>query len=122
MLLVLYYLEKQSFLVRFYCHFKKTIVLVIEIYRIIKKEKVKKEPNNCNKTYTVTQASAYASDDGVLTEKIIDARVEDMIRAHQRKMLWLRETKKSEGGADKYTSLKNLSVFTPPTTSVSNTQ
>ncbi|KAJ8260224.1 hypothetical protein GJAV_G00178520 [Gymnothorax javanicus] len=35
------------------------------------------------------QAAAYSSEDGVLTEAMIDARVEDAIRQHQQKMDWL---------------------------------
>lgn len=37
------------------------------------------------------QASTYASADGILTEHILDARVNDMIRQHRQKIEWLRE-------------------------------
>lgn len=33
---------------------------------------------------------AYASEDGVLTEAMMDARVRDAIRQHQQKMQWLK--------------------------------
>lgn len=36
------------------------------------------------------QAMAYASEDGVLTEAMMDARVQDAIRQHQQKMQWLK--------------------------------
>ncbi|NXC12147.1 ATD3A protein, partial [Corythaeola cristata] len=36
------------------------------------------------------QAAAYASEDGVLTEAMIDARVADAVRQHQQKMEWLK--------------------------------
>ncbi|NP_001089330.1 ATPase family AAA domain-containing protein 3-A [Xenopus laevis] len=36
------------------------------------------------------QAAAYASEDGILTEAMIDARVADAIRQHQQKMAWLK--------------------------------
>lgn len=36
------------------------------------------------------QAAAYSSEDGVLTEAMIDARVDDAIKQHQQKMDWLR--------------------------------
>lgn len=36
------------------------------------------------------QAAAYASEDGVLTEAMIDARVADAVRQHQQKMMWLK--------------------------------
>ncbi|XP_069466230.1 ATPase family AAA domain-containing protein 3-A [Ambystoma mexicanum] len=36
------------------------------------------------------QAAAYASEDGVLTEAMIDARVADAVRQHQQKMVWLK--------------------------------
>lgn len=36
------------------------------------------------------QASAYASDDGVLTEKLIDRNMEESLRQHAQKMDWLR--------------------------------
>ncbi|XP_039538454.1 ATPase family AAA domain containing 3 [Pimephales promelas] len=35
------------------------------------------------------QAAAYASEDGVLTEAMIDARVDEAVRQHQQKMDWL---------------------------------
>uniref|UniRef100_A0AAY4AZN9 AAA+ ATPase domain-containing protein n=1 Tax=Denticeps clupeoides TaxID=299321 RepID=A0AAY4AZN9_9TELE len=35
------------------------------------------------------QAAAYSSEDGVLTEAMIDARVEDAVRQHMQKMDWL---------------------------------
>lgn len=35
------------------------------------------------------QAAAYSSEDGVLTEGMIEARVEDAIRQHRQKMDWL---------------------------------
>ncbi|KAG9482314.1 hypothetical protein GDO78_011156 [Eleutherodactylus coqui] len=43
------------------------------------------------------QAAAYASEDGVLTEAMIDARVADAIRQHQQKMEWLKAEGKEEG-------------------------
>ncbi|KAM4015414.1 ATPase family AAA domain-containing protein 3A [Anomaloglossus baeobatrachus] len=43
------------------------------------------------------QAAAYASEDGVLTEAMIDARVADAIRQHQQKMEWLKAEGKGEG-------------------------
>ncbi|XDV23148.1 hypothetical protein PO909_027852 [Leuciscus waleckii] len=34
-------------------------------------------------------AAAYASEDGVLTEAMIEARVDEAVRQHQQKMDWL---------------------------------
>lgn len=36
------------------------------------------------------QAAAYASEDGVLTEAMIDARVADAVQQHRQKMEWLK--------------------------------
>lgn len=36
------------------------------------------------------QAMAYASEDGVLTEAMMDARVQDAMQQHQQKMQWLK--------------------------------
>lgn len=36
------------------------------------------------------QAMAYASEDGVLTEAMMDARVQDAIQQHRQKMQWLK--------------------------------
>lgn len=36
------------------------------------------------------QAAAYASEDGVLTEAMIDARVADAVQQHKQKMEWLK--------------------------------
>jgi ATPase family AAA domain-containing protein 3A/B len=33
---------------------------------------------------------AYASEDGVLTEAMMDARVQDAVQQHQQKMQWLK--------------------------------
>lgn len=35
------------------------------------------------------QAAAYSSEDGVLTEAMIDARVDDAVKQHRQKMDWL---------------------------------
>lgn len=43
------------------------------------------------------QAAAYASEDGVLTEAMIDARVVDAIQQHKQKMEWLKAEGKEEG-------------------------
>lgn len=36
------------------------------------------------------QAMAYSSEDGVLTEAMMDARVQDAVQQHQQKMQWLK--------------------------------
>lgn len=41
----------------------------------------------CNRCF---QAAAYSSEDGVLTEAMIDARVDDAVKQHLQKMDWLR--------------------------------
>ncbi|KAG9260715.1 ATPase family AAA domain-containing protein 3A [Astyanax mexicanus] len=38
------------------------------------------------------QAAAYSSEDGVLTEAMIDARVDDAVRQHAQKMNWLQDS------------------------------
>ncbi|XP_076124512.1 ATPase family AAA domain containing 3 [Alosa pseudoharengus] len=43
------------------------------------------------------QAAAYSSEDGVLTEAMIDARVEEAIRQHRQKMDWLHTEATGEG-------------------------
>ncbi|XP_043188846.1 ATPase family AAA domain-containing protein 3A homolog [Amphibalanus amphitrite] len=43
------------------------------------------------------QAAAYASEDGVLTEKMVMDRVEDAIRQNRKKMEWLSEEERREG-------------------------
>ncbi|XP_078095046.1 ATPase family AAA domain containing 3 [Mustelus asterias] len=52
------------------------------------------------------QAAAYASEDGVLTEAMIDSRVTDAIRQHKQKMEWL----KSEGRE----KTKDMEHLVPP--------
>ncbi|XP_057305037.1 ATPase family AAA domain-containing protein 3-A-like [Hydractinia symbiolongicarpus] len=49
------------------------------------------------------QASTYASKDGVLTNEILDARVNDMIKQHKQKIDWLKED-----------STENISYLEPP--------
>ncbi|XP_039583501.1 ATPase family AAA domain-containing protein 3A isoform X1 [Passer montanus] len=45
------------------------------------------------------QAAAYASEDGVLTEAMMDARVADAVRQHRQKMEWLK-TEGAEGSRE----------------------
>lgn len=59
------------------------------------------------------QAAAYASEDGILTEAMIDARVDDAVRQHKQKMEWLKaEAKEGEKGASK-NPLQHLLEGTP---------
>ena len=55
------------------------------------------------------QASAYASEDGVLTEAMIDARVDDAIRAHKKKILWQERQERGE----KLQAGENMAVIPP---------
>lgn len=45
--------------------------------------------HECLRLHVTLQAAAYSSEDGVLTEAMIDARVDDAIKQHQQKMDWL---------------------------------
>ncbi|NWI70611.1 ATD3B protein, partial [Todus mexicanus] len=54
------------------------------------------------------QAAAYASEDGVLTEAMIDARVADAVQQHKQKMEWL---KTEDAEASKGTSRNPLLPF-----------
>lgn len=67
----------------------------------------------------VFQAAAYASADGILTEKMVDEKVDDTIRAHQKKILWRSEQEESKHGTVSKAgalplSAKDLAAFTPP--------
>uniref|UniRef100_A0A914GZI4 AAA+ ATPase domain-containing protein n=1 Tax=Globodera rostochiensis TaxID=31243 RepID=A0A914GZI4_GLORO len=53
------------------------------------------------------QASAYASDDGVLTEEMIDANTAEVLRQHQRKMEWLAGERAVVGGGNTNSSLNS---------------
>lgn len=46
------------------------------------------------------QAAAYASEDGTLTEAMMDARVADAVQQHQQKMEWLK-AEGMEAGKDR---------------------
>nr|XP_033777812.1 ATPase family AAA domain-containing protein 3 isoform X1 [Geotrypetes seraphini] len=59
------------------------------------------------------QAAAYASEDGILTEAMIDARVTDAIRQHQQKMEWLKTEGKELSKESSKGSLLPLSEGTP---------
>uniref|UniRef100_A0A8C3QSH4 ATPase family AAA domain containing 3A n=1 Tax=Cyanoderma ruficeps TaxID=181631 RepID=A0A8C3QSH4_9PASS len=62
----------------------------------------------CAEVSLSPQAAAYASEDGVLTEAMIDARVADAVRQHRQKMEWL----KTEGAeATKGTARNPLLPF-----------
>lgn len=67
--------------------------------------------------FSLLQAAAYASDDGILTEKMIDERVQDSIKQHIKKVKWQEEqdAKSKEQLGSGYTSIKDASVTKPPT-------
>jgi hypothetical protein len=72
--------------------------------------------------FVIVQAGAYASSDGILTEKMVDEKVDDSIRAHQKKIMWRSEQEKSEHGSTAKAgalplSAKDLAAFTPPSSS-----
>eukprot|EP00105_Crassostrea_gigas_P014828 XP_011431633.1 PREDICTED: ATPase family AAA domain-containing protein 3 [Crassostrea gigas] len=63
------------------------------------------------------QATAYASEDGVLTEQMIDDRVNDAVRQHKKKDLWQneQEVKEEQELGAAYTSEKDRAAdITPP--------
>ena len=64
----------------------------------------------------ILQAAAYASEDGVLTEKMIDEKVEDSVHQHAKKVNWQQEQEavinKDTGPA--YISQKAASMVLPP--------
>lgn len=62
------------------------------------------------------QAAAYASEDGVLTEKMARDRCYDAIRQHKQKVEWQSEQEKKEFKSI-YHSSKNLSSYVPTTSS-----
>lgn len=62
----------------------------------------------------MTQAAAYASDDGILTEKMIDEKVADSLIAHAKKVAWQREQETRADTSTNYVSTKDASAFTPP--------
>ena len=66
------------------------------------------------------QASAYASEDGILTEVMIDERVDDALIAHRKKVAWQRD-QSVPGSAPTlpkagamYKSSKDMSTYQPP--------
>lgn len=70
----------------------------------------------------ILQAAAYASSDGILTEKMVDEKVDDTIRAHQKKIMWRSEQEDSKHGSASKAgvlplSAKDLAAFTPPKSS-----
>ncbi len=61
----------------------------------------------------------YASESGVLSEQMIDERVADALRAHEKKVTWQEEQEGSgdpaaAGTRGHFRSAKDLSSFTPP--------
>lgn len=58
------------------------------------------------------QATAYASEDGILTEKMIDEKVKDAIRAHAKKIRWRSEQERELQGDSAFVSQKDSAVFT----------
>lgn len=63
------------------------------------------------------QAAAYASEDGVLTEKMARDRCYDAIKQHKQKVEWQSEQERKEFKSISYHSSKNLSSYVPTTTS-----
>ncbi|KAK6176224.1 hypothetical protein SNE40_014548 [Patella caerulea] len=57
------------------------------------------------------QAKAYASEDGVLTQKMIDAIVADAVAQHTKKVNWQKEQELRNTGAPEYISVKDAASF-----------
>lgn len=55
------------------------------------------------------QASAYGSPDGVLTEDMMDERVEEAVRQHEQKVVWHQTEPVNETSASTTTTEKNKS-------------
>lgn len=68
--------------------------------------------------FLLLQAAAYASDDGILTEKMIDEKVADSLIAHTKKVSWQKEQETRGDTSASYVSSKDASAFTPPSTRV----
>ena len=68
----------------------------------------------CSSIISFFQATAYASEDGILTEKMIDARVIDALRAHQKKAVWLADEEGSDASRKSGKSSKDASTYVPP--------
>ena len=63
------------------------------------------------------QATAYASADGILTEKMVDEIVAEAVRAHKKKFDWRIEQESKVGSTSSLPrSAKDMAAFTPPAT------
>ncbi|XP_064610548.1 ATPase family AAA domain-containing protein 3-B-like [Liolophura sinensis] len=61
------------------------------------------------------QASAYASEDGILTEEMIDEKVSDAVKQHSKKVRWQQEQDvRLLGNLKDFKTAKDASTFTPP--------
>ncbi|CAH1775223.1 unnamed protein product [Owenia fusiformis] len=63
------------------------------------------------------QATAYASENGLVTEKMIDERVKDALTGHEKKVHWQQDQiAKGHTSSDEpiYKSIKDSSTYTPP--------
>ena len=66
------------------------------------------------------QSTAYASDDGVVTEKMIDEIVAEAMRGHKKKIVWQQEQEMAAVSGRHSTpailpsSAKDASTFVPP--------
>ncbi|XP_046555418.1 LOW QUALITY PROTEIN: ATPase family AAA domain-containing protein 3-B-like [Haliotis rubra] len=59
------------------------------------------------------QAQAYSSEDGMLTEKMIDSIVQDAVKQHQKKTLWRQEQEKTSAPIA-FKSAKDAASFNAP--------
>ena len=53
------------------------------------------------------QAAAYASEDGILTEDMVEARVDEAVKQHKQKMVWLKAEREGSASAQGGTILSN---------------
>ena len=61
------------------------------------------------------QAAAYASADGILTEKMVDEIVAEAMRAHKKKFDWCTEQEsRTAPTSSLLRSAKDMAAFTPP--------
>ena len=68
------------------------------------------------------QATVYASESGVLTEEMIDARVTDALRAHEKKVTWQAEQEETAAfdTRGRFKTDKDMTAFTPPNGALSS--
>jgi hypothetical protein len=93
---------------------KRTVYLVVKLQNWLYRGRYDDLIDSIEYNRTHLQASAYASQDGVLSEAMINARTAETMKQHETKMQWLTQERRVLAARDIELTMKTLSTTKVP--------